>query len=163
MGAKERLEQMDRLIEQRLSRGEVLLTPEQIQAQENARYADGNSVKWGQKRGEFQPARNHKLKHTIAAPPKRDLLDDTKLRYKKKRRELGHWNKLKAAVLKERGTNCEHCQQPNSKPILSRKNWKRKGRELAEDVELLCQVCFDNKYPHKVHDPLTEEYRKIVG
>jgi hypothetical protein len=48
---------------------------------------------------------------------------------------------------------------------LSHRNWRRKGEELPEDVELLCKDCFNVKYDGKTTalDELSKEYRAIIG
>jgi hypothetical protein len=173
MTYEERLAAFEKMVEARESSGEIQ-TPEQVQAQESARYADGNRVKWQPPTGEFEPVRNRRLKHVL--PPKPSPWDVAKLkakkkpkrkkgsnRYEKKAKELAHWDQLKASVLAQRGPTCERCKTPTAKPYLSRKNWKRKGRERPEDVELLCEDCQRSKYKISDNDPLSEEYRRIIG
>jgi hypothetical protein len=168
--AKERLERMLRLAEEREARGEVA-SPEQVKAQEDARYADGNKVKWTPKSGEFEPVQSRRLKRTTpvvrAAPPRVARKD--KPRKTTKARRVSNWVKLKAQLIEERGRTCEGCRLPRHGLRLNRLDL-RKPREVCgpQDVVLLCLDCSEAKYAERhpeleTHDHFSREFRRIIG
>jgi hypothetical protein len=167
MGAQENLERMLALADERLARGELVNTPEQIAAQEHQRYT---AAIFPGPSGEFEPVKNRKLKRQTPfypssrkAQPKKSPPQQTPSKAPPKpAKSEGHWAKLKASVIAERGLACERCGAHDYFPLLTRKHWRRKGRELPEDVELLCKGCFYAKYPDKGGDKLDREYQAVV-
>ncbi len=177
MGAQENLERMLKLIEEREAKGEFVLTPSEVAAQERKRY-DG--VKFPGVSGEFEPPRNHRLKRQMPYTPGR-YRPLTELKHKVagkkgKKRKPGsrswtqkqkadqRWKDLKAQVIAERGEVCQCCNGKTNLLWLSHRNWLRKGKELPEDVELLCKDCFSAKFEGKATmvDEFSKEYRAIL-
>lgn len=168
MGARENLERMLALADQRLAQGQLVNTPEQVAAQEAQRYT---AAIFPGPSGEFEPVRNRKLrrqkpyypsarpKPAQKSPPKPTPSKPPKNKRTKAER---HWAQLKASVIAERGRKCETCGDPTDAPFLTRLTWRRKGRELHEDVRLLCRGCFDARYAEKVQTKLDREYQDIV-
>lgn len=56
------------------------------------------------------------------------------------------WKELKRVVISERGARCERCACEDRTLALHHKHYRSLGRELPDDLELLCSDC------HKVAD-----------
>lgn len=57
------------------------------------------------------------------------------------------WMARKAAVMRYRGEQCERCGC-RYRLQLHHRTYARLGRELPEDVELLCWICHQREHGH---------------
>lgn len=73
-----------------------------------------------------------------------------------------HWLDLRAQALQQAGNQCQHCGR---KTILEvhHKTYKRLRQELLEDLEVLCGPCHAHAHGRDTDDPISREYRAIMG
>ena len=58
-----------------------------------------------------------------------------------------HWKVLKLSIIAKRGMSCERCGQHKMSVDLHHLTYVRFGRELPEDVKLLCRDCHKLMHP----------------
>jgi 5-methylcytosine-specific restriction endonuclease McrA len=72
------------------------------------------------------------------------------------------WTARKAAVRKYRGDHCERCHC-RYRLELHHRTYKRLGRELPEDVELLCWACHRREHGYQRAERWADLERMRIG
>ena len=62
------------------------------------------------------------------------------------------WQRFRRQIFEQRGRRCERCLKPAMVLHLHHKTYQRFGKELPEDVEILCAPCHEKEHGRGFHD-----------
>lgn len=57
-----------------------------------------------------------------------------------------HWIRFREKIFAKRGPQCEECGTVKGRLDLHHLTYERRGRELPQDVKILCSACHENQH-----------------